>query len=110
MLTSRLLLQTEQITFSRPVAKEGGDGGRVATALAAFLPDDTSAVITAPLFDHEGVPALCIVVGSQSRHFQYEPSDQRFVRNVGGVLIAGLLQEKILHAGGLESGRAKRGG
>ncbi|KWU45832.1 hypothetical protein RHOSPDRAFT_16030 [Rhodotorula sp. JG-1b] len=90
--------ETEQITFSRPVGKEGGDGGRVATALAAFLPDDTSAVITAPLFDHEGVPALCIVVGSQSPHFQYEPSDQRFVRNVGGVLIAGLLQEKILQA------------
>ncbi|KAG0655942.1 hypothetical protein C6P46_000524 [Rhodotorula mucilaginosa] len=88
--------ETEEITFSQPVGKEGGD--RVATALAAFLPNDTSAVITAPLFDHEGVPALCIVVGSQSPHFQYEPSDQRFVRNVGGVLIAGLLQEKILQA------------
>ena len=96
MLSLRLLLQTEEITFSQPVGKEGGD--RVATALAAFLPNDTSAVITAPLFDHEGVPALCIVVGSQSPHFQYEPSDQRFVRNVGGVLIAGLLQEKILQA------------
>lgn len=87
--------QTEQITFARPV---GRDGGRPQTPLAAFLPDDTSAVITTPLFDHEGVPALCIVVGSQSPHFEYEPSDQRFVQNVGGVLIAGLLQEKIIQA------------
>ncbi|GAA5873951.1 hypothetical protein JCM3774_004049 [Rhodotorula dairenensis] len=90
--------ETEQITFARPVSNQDRDGGPPATPLAAFLPDDTSAVITVPLFDHEGVPALFIVVGSQSPHFEYEPSDQRFVQNVGGVLIAGLLQEKILQA------------
>ncbi|GAA5978931.1 hypothetical protein JCM10908_002741 [Rhodotorula pacifica] len=90
--------RTEQITFSRPVDKQDGSPGRVASALATLLPDDTTALIATPLFDHEGVPALFVVVGSQSPHYQYEPSDQLFTRNVGGVLIAGLLQEKILQA------------
>lgn len=96
ILTERLVAeQDEQITFTQTISRDGSVGG-LPTPLAAFLPPDASAAIACPLFDHQGSPSLLLVVGSLERHFQYEPSDQRFVRNVGGVLIAGMLQEKIL--------------
>lgn len=49
-----------------------------------------------PLFDHDSDPSLFLITGSYARHFEYEPSDERFLRNIGGVVLTGLLQEKIL--------------
>lgn len=57
-----------------------------------------TAVIGAPVFDHEGEPTLYVVVGSRQKHFQFETADAKFVQGVGAMLVAGLLQEKILAA------------
>lgn len=52
-------------------------------------------MMAVPLFDHDGDPSLFLITGSYTRHFEYEPTDERFLRNVGGVILTGLLQEKI---------------
>ncbi|GAA5831155.1 hypothetical protein JCM11251_007775 [Rhodosporidiobolus azoricus] len=68
------------------------------TPLSAILPPKTSSYIARPIFDNEGEPALLVVVGSRERHFVFDDSDERFVTTVGGILMAAILQEKILAA------------
>ncbi|GAA6044005.1 hypothetical protein JCM8097_000190 [Rhodosporidiobolus ruineniae] len=70
----------------------------VAPAFSALVPADTTALLTVPIFDHEGEPALYVIVGSRERYNVFEESDERFVNGVGGILMGSLLQERILAA------------
>lgn len=90
--------QTEQVSFALPLDPAGAKSAGLDTPLASILPPQTSAMLAVPLFDHDGDPSLFLITGSYARHFEYEPSDERFLRNIGGVVLTGLLQEKILQA------------
>ncbi|GAA6005291.1 hypothetical protein JCM10207_002928 [Rhodosporidiobolus poonsookiae] len=69
------------------------------TALSSIVPPDTTSMIAAPIFDHEGEPALYVVVGSRQRYFAYEqPADERFITGIGAMVLGSMLQEKILAA------------
>ncbi|GAA5903432.1 hypothetical protein JCM6882_006547 [Rhodosporidiobolus microsporus] len=80
----------ERTSWAAPDAKN--------TPLATILPHGTTAYIASPIFDHDGEPALYVIVGSRERHFVYEDSDERFVSAIGGILMAAMLQEKIVVA------------
>ncbi|GAA5976720.1 hypothetical protein JCM11641_005672 [Rhodosporidiobolus odoratus] len=65
--------------------------------LASILPAGTTAYITVPcLFD--GEPTGLIVLGSTSRHHQFESNDRDFAANVGNVLVGSLLRRRLLEA------------
>ncbi|GAA5903441.1 hypothetical protein JCM6882_006549 [Rhodosporidiobolus microsporus] len=65
--------------------------------LAPLLPGIT-AHIAIPFFDHDGEPALYVIIGSRERHFAYVDSDEGFAKGVGAILMAAMLQEKIVAA------------
>lgn len=92
------LEQTGQIAFSVPVATQDNPVPVLDTPLAGVLTSDVKAIVAVPVFDHEGEPAIYVVVGSRKQHFQYELTDQSFVQSVGALLVAGMLQERILAA------------
>ncbi|BGP38475.1 hypothetical protein JCM10449v2_002409 [Rhodotorula kratochvilovae] len=65
--------------------------------LAPILPADTTAYLSVPcFFDDE--PTLLLVVGSRTRHFQFELADQQFVENAGAVLVGSLLRRALVQA------------
>ncbi|BGP45205.1 hypothetical protein JCM10450v2_001022 [Rhodotorula kratochvilovae] len=90
--------ETGQMTFTVPVATPENPSPALSSPLLGVLTPDVKAVIAVPVFDHEGEPMLYVVAGSRQRHFQYEETDERFVKSVGALLVAGMLQERILAA------------
>ncbi|GAA5846560.1 hypothetical protein JCM9279_006741 [Rhodotorula babjevae] len=90
--------KTGQIAFSAALPTSANPHPALATPLLGILAPDVKAVVAVPVFDHEGEPAIYVVVGSRKQHFQYETTDQRFVQSVGALLVAGMLQERILAA------------
>ncbi|GAA5820176.1 hypothetical protein JCM3770_004810 [Rhodotorula araucariae] len=89
---------TGQTMFTIPVATPDNPSPALRTPLLGVLTPDVTAAIAVPVFDHEGEPMLYVVAGSRQRHFEYEETDQRFVKSVGALLVAGMLQERILAA------------
>ncbi|GJN87781.1 hypothetical protein Rhopal_000736-T1 [Rhodotorula paludigena] len=90
--------KTGETTFHAPLPSANTSSPVLPTPLVDILAPDVTAVIGAPVFDHEGEPTLYVVVGSRQKHFQFETADAKFVQGVGAMLVAGLLQEKILAA------------
>ncbi|GAA5903437.1 hypothetical protein JCM6882_006548 [Rhodosporidiobolus microsporus] len=64
----------------------------------APLLDGIQAYVATPIFDNDGEPALYVIIGSKERHFAYEDSDERFINGIGGLLMAAMLQERIVAA------------
>ncbi|KAM0745676.1 hypothetical protein T439DRAFT_330489 [Meredithblackwellia eburnea MCA 4105] len=66
--------------------------------LSPILPPGTVASCAVPLNDVDGTPALLMILTSADRHFQFEPTDRRFMRHIGAVIIASLLRQRALEA------------
>ncbi|GAA6000287.1 hypothetical protein JCM10207_007941 [Rhodosporidiobolus poonsookiae] len=65
--------------------------------LGSILPTGTTSYICQPCF-FDGEPTLMLVLGSTTRHFQFEPADRDFAVNVGAVLVGSLLRRRLLEA------------
>lgn len=98
LLTLNAHPQTGQVAFSAPIPTTANPHPTLDSPLLGILTPDVKAIVAVPVFDHEGEPAIYVVVGSRKQHFQYETTDQRFVQSVGALLVAGMLQERILAA------------
>ncbi|GAA5887446.1 hypothetical protein JCM6882_002533 [Rhodosporidiobolus microsporus] len=65
--------------------------------LAPILPSGTTAYLAVPCF-FDGDATLMVVLGSKTRHMQFEEADRDFVQNVGAVLVGSLLRRRLLEA------------
>ncbi|GAA5889083.1 hypothetical protein JCM6882_009737 [Rhodosporidiobolus microsporus] len=68
------------------------------SAFEQLLPANATATSLVPIFDVDGTPALLLALTSTEPYFQFDPSDQQFVRNVGAVAMSGLLRQRALEA------------
>ncbi|GAA5971458.1 hypothetical protein JCM11641_008359 [Rhodosporidiobolus odoratus] len=88
--------ETGQVSTTLPLRR--GDGTELSTPFLPLIPDGATALASVPIFDHEGEPALYVVIGSRQGHAFFEPPDERFITGIGTILLSALLQEKILAA------------
>ncbi|KAK4701012.1 hypothetical protein P7C70_g5222, partial [Phenoliferia sp. Uapishka_3] len=74
------------------------DSGTVPSPLSDFLPPNTEASLSVPVFDHDGRPSLLLILCSFTKYFRFEPTDRAFVENVGAVCVGSLMRRRILEA------------